>query len=242
MVFYACSFSSFRAVDVIRKFVSYGVVVAGAAFLGVSVSARGAEGVAPPAIYPADSWQGWSKATIRVLDRLESRSVLLTLSVGEEGHYRSLSLKLLACVQRPPTVAPETAARLHLEDSKVTIPTPFEGWILANQPSLSLYQSSLYDVQVVQCDGQKVDPMVGPLPAVNVPQITSVEPERLDADGQTPVSQANGSVSAGGTLVAPTSLLPPEEGQSVNSSGQQLVSPPPVSPNATLPPPTSLLP
>lgn len=222
----------------IREFVPCGVFVLGCFFLGSVQPVYGAEGVAPPAAYPADSWQGWSKATLRILDRLESRITVMTLSIGEEGHYRSLSLKLLACVQRPQTLAPEVAARLHLEDSKAKSSTPFEGWFLANLPSLSLYQNPLYDVHIVQCDGQKVPPMMGALPSVTIPQITTSMPERLDADGQS--VQLQGNLPVGG---APTSLVPQEYNQPVNSPDPRLMGAPPAgSSEKPLPPPTPLLP
>ncbi|QHI94940.1 DUF2155 domain-containing protein [Aristophania vespae] len=192
------------------------------------------EGVPVPAVHPADSWQGRAKAVIRVLNRLDSQSELLTLSVGEEGHYRSLNLKLTACVERPPTLAPETAAQLNLTDSQAKDSEPFEGWILAQQPGLSVYQSSLYDVQVVRCEGEKVAPMVGPPPPVKAPQITSSAPEKLDADG----SPVNNQAGAAYSPEAPTSILP-----SSSSNNQSFgASAPASSGDASLPPPTSLLP
>lgn len=92
---------------------------AGAALLALSVtsSALAAVGVAPPAMYPANTWQGRTQAVIRVLDRLDAHIETLTIPVGANASYRTLSVAVEACVSRPETLRADSGALLHLRDS-----------------------------------------------------------------------------------------------------------------------------
>ncbi|WP_062500252.1 DUF2155 domain-containing protein [Gluconobacter oxydans] len=172
---------------------------------GIS-GARAATGVAPPAMYPAATWQGQSQAVVRVLDRLDAHLELLTIPVGGSATYHGLSVGVEACVSRPQTLAADAGALLHLKDSSDPQRPPFDGWMLAQEPSVATYGSPLYDVRVVSCAGAPTAPQAGPLPVVKAPVLASAEVPVEEGD-DAPASQP-GSASGGPVPLAPDSHNP----------------------------------
>lgn len=212
---------------------------AGTALLALSVtsSALAAVGVAPPAMYPANTWQGRTQAVIRVLDRLDAHIETLTIPVGANASYRTLSVAVEACVSRPETLPADSGALLHLRDSGDSARPPFDGWMLQNEPSLGTYGSSLYDVRVVACTGDRVAPDAGPLPVIKAPQLAGTT--ATEDEGGTDQSGSSSSSEGGAVPLAPDShapipLAPPSGG------AQSLVPPaPPASAGPSLPPPAA---
>ncbi|MBF0862009.1 DUF2155 domain-containing protein [Gluconobacter kanchanaburiensis] len=189
--------------------------------------ARAATGVAPPAMYPATTWQGQSQAVVRVLDRLDSHIELLTVPVGGSATYHSLSVGVEACVSRPQTLSADSGALLHLKDSSDPARAPFDGWMLAQEPSVATYGSPLYDVRVVSCAGVLTAPQAGPLPVVKVPVLASSDvPVEEGGEAQTslPESAAGGPVPLAPDSHNPIPLAPPG------------VAPPSLAPSAPVPP------
>ncbi|MBS0988840.1 DUF2155 domain-containing protein [Acetobacter okinawensis] len=119
--------------------------------------------LAPPAVYPAGTWQGKGTAVVRVLDRLDAHVEVLSVPVGGEAkHYKNLDILARRCLQRPPTRAPDAAAWLEIHD---THPggAAFKGWMLAAEPGLGVLESSVYDVRMVRCEGDDMAPFLPPL-------------------------------------------------------------------------------
>ncbi len=176
--------------------------------------AEGVRGVAAPAVYPATTWQGRSGVVLRVMRRLDSHVELVSLRVGTDTAYGPLSFRLERCLQKPDGLPAQTAALLKIEENQESGSAPFEGWMFTDDPALGAYAGALYDVQVVSCDGDKVEPMVGPLPAPVPPQLPMAMAPHVEADeGQGPTvlvppsSEGNGGQGSGSS--GPTSLLPP---------------------------------
>lgn len=198
------------------------LILAGAGLLAGAAPARAATGVAPPALYPAELWEGKTVAVIRVLERLDAHVETLRVPVGGSATYGALTVGVSSCVDRPQTLAADSAARLHLAETGSSAPPVFDGWMLANEPSLGTYGSALYDVRMVSCEGEGAAPLPGPLPVAKAPLLSSaapVEEEGGDA-GVLPVSSAapgavSGTVSGPVPLApesAPIPLAPPDEG------------------------------
>lgn len=184
---------------------------------GVSgaAQAEGVRGVTPPATYPANTWQGRSGAVLRIMRRLDSHVELVPLHSGEDVAYGPLSLRLERCLQRPDGLPAQMTALLKIEENQDSGSPPFEGWMFTDDPALGVYAGALYDVQLVSCDGNKVEPMVGPPPAPAPPQLPAVMAPHVEADEEhgpvtlTPAGpDANGQ---GGSSSGPTSLLPPAQ-------------------------------
>jgi len=107
----------------------------------------------PPAAPPAatrPSWLPQGTAELQVLDKVNAQNALLTVKVGQETQFGSLSIQVQACDIRPPDQPQDAAAFLTITDSHADAPG-FHGWMLANDPSLSMLQHPIYDVRVVGC-------------------------------------------------------------------------------------------
>ena len=85
-----------------------------------------------------------------MLDKANAQNALLTVKVGQEAHFGSLNIQVQACSSRPPDQPRDSAAFLTITDSHPDAPG-FRGWMLANNPSLSMLQHPIYDVRVVAC-------------------------------------------------------------------------------------------
>lgn len=116
-----------------------------------------AETVASPLSYASNVWVGRSEAVIRVLDKLESRSTVFTIPVGEKQQYKTLTIEVKACVIRPPLMASDSAAFVDLVDTHPDTPH-FAAWIFQEEPAISVYENPVYNVAVVQCSGNPVAP------------------------------------------------------------------------------------
>ena len=97
-----------------------------------------------------DSWLPRDVADLVVLDKVNAKSTRVSLKVGQAADNASLSIALRACVIRPPDVAKDSAAYLDISDSRPGAPG-FRGWMLANEPSVSMFQHPIYDVRLVDC-------------------------------------------------------------------------------------------
>lgn len=126
------------------------------------MAARAQQIVAPPAIYPADTWQGRSVATVRVLDTLDSSVQVLTIPVGQDATFRALTIHVGACRDRPATLTPDAAGWLAVRDTRLDGPG-FNGWMLAGEPFLGVFQDPIYAVRLVGCAGDMVAPVPPPL-------------------------------------------------------------------------------
>lgn len=99
---------------------------------------------------PPPAWLPRGTAELQVLDKVNAQNALLTVKVGQDAQFGSLDIQVQACDVRPPDQPQDSAAFLAITDSHADAPG-FRGWILANDPSLSMLQHPIYDVRVVGC-------------------------------------------------------------------------------------------
>ncbi len=105
----------------------------------------------PPAPQPMQlTWLPQGTAQLQVLDKVNAQSTTLTVKVGQQGQYGSLTIQVQACDTHPPDVPQDAAAYLKITDSHSDEPG-FQGWMLADNPSASMLQNPMYDVRVVGC-------------------------------------------------------------------------------------------
>jgi hypothetical protein len=99
---------------------------------------------------PPNIWVPQGGAIVQVLDKVNATTSTLHVKVGESAAYGSLRIQVLACDIRPPDMPQNAAASLVITD---TIPDQpgFKGWMLQNEPFLSMLQSPSYDVRVEGC-------------------------------------------------------------------------------------------
>ena len=106
---------------------------------------------APPAPQPTRlTWLPQGNALLQVLDKVNAQNTVLTVKVGQQAQFGSLSIQVQACTIHPPDQPQDAAAFLTITDSRADAPE-FRGWMLANNPSLSMLQNPIYDVRVVGC-------------------------------------------------------------------------------------------
>ncbi|QDH16952.1 DUF2155 domain-containing protein [Swingsia samuiensis] len=206
-------------------------------FVGLSSVAYGGTGIAPPVMYPANTWQGHTQAVVRVLDRLDFHLEELTVPVGGSASYKTLSVQVETCLSRPETLPEDTAVLLHLHDQGDASRKPFDGWMFKNEPSLASYGSPLYDVRVVGCSGGTTAPQAGPLPEVKAPSITNHAVTNDEGGDNNASSSASASAPARNNeeQVIP---LAPETHAPISLAPTTNSSPAPEKPqNDSLPPP-----
>jgi hypothetical protein len=109
------------------------------------------QGAAPAAPRPSPpAWIAQGTAELQVLDKVNAQSARLTVKVGQEAQFGSLSIQVQACGIRPPDQPQDAAAYLTITDSRADAAS-FRGWMLADNPSLSMLQHPIYDVRIVGC-------------------------------------------------------------------------------------------
>ena len=110
----------------------------------------------PPAAPPAPpqamqlTWVPQAGATLQVLDKVNAQHTVLTIKVGQQAQIGTLNIQVQACDIHPPDQPQDSAAYLTITDSRADA-SGFRGWMLANDPSVSMLQHPIYDVRVVGC-------------------------------------------------------------------------------------------
>jgi hypothetical protein len=87
---------------------------------------------------------------LQVLDKVNARSKLLTVPVGQSGRFESLSIAVKACAVRPPDQPADATAFLTITDQNPGAPG-FSGWMLKATPAVSMLAHPIYDVRIVGC-------------------------------------------------------------------------------------------
>ena len=96
------------------------------------------------------TWVPQGEAQVQVLDKVNAQNTVLTLKVGQQAQYESLTIQVTACSIHPPDQPRDAAAYLKITDNHPDSPG-FQGWMLADNPALSMLESPMYDVRVVGC-------------------------------------------------------------------------------------------
>lgn len=219
-----CDWRLFRPVSC--RAVPFHATLAAVMALGWGSFPAGAqEIVAPPAIYPADTWQGRTVATVRVLDTLDSSVQVLTIPVGQDATFRALTIHVGACRDRPATLTPDAAGWLAVRDTRQDGPG-FSGWMLAGEPFLGVFQDPVYAVRLIGCAGDPVAPVPPPLAALaaaTTPPADQPVPGTQGADTPALVTPASATPASGAPAPGAQVLTVP----AAPSAGQPAVTPAP---------------
>jgi hypothetical protein len=122
---------------------------------GVPGQGAQGQGQTPPATPPAtverpNVWVPASVAKLEALDKVNAQATELTITVGQSATFGSLTIAVKACVIRPPDQPADAAAYLDVTDSHPDSPG-FDGWMLEDEPSVSMMQHPIYDLRVTGC-------------------------------------------------------------------------------------------
>ena len=118
-----------------------------------AVPGAGAEGQAEaplPTFERPNVWVPGSVAKLVALDKVNAQAKDLTIKVGESATFESLTISVKACVVRPADQPADAAVYLHVTDSHPDSPG-FDGWMLENEPSVSMMQHPIYGLRVAGC-------------------------------------------------------------------------------------------
>lgn len=94
------------------------------------------------------------------LDKVTARVSEIRAPLAQEAAFGTLRITPRACLETPPTEAPESAAFLEIRvvDPGSLPKEAFSGWMFASSPSLSALEHPVYDVWVKGCAGPLSDP------------------------------------------------------------------------------------
>tara|TARA_A100001011_G_scaffold356778_1_gene401077 strand:- start:1594 stop:2001 length:408 start_codon:yes stop_codon:yes gene_type:complete len=92
--------------------------------------------------------------SVKILDKISSKNVLIKLTNGEEFIYKDLSIKSMKCTNSEFDDNPETKAYIQVRDltksdnDKVYV---FNGWMFSSSPSIASFDHPVYDIWLVNC-------------------------------------------------------------------------------------------
>jgi hypothetical protein len=106
-----------------------------------------------PAVAAPSNWLPEKQAQLTVLDKIYGSAAKVSATVGTPFSVRFLSVTVLACWVRPPTLPPDAAAFLEVVDSHAAPGSPpeFRGWVLQAEPALSGMSDAATDISVDGC-------------------------------------------------------------------------------------------
>lgn len=99
---------------------------------------------------PAADWLPRQGVELQALDKVTARSTVLDARIGQTLQFGTLSITVAACVVRPPDQPADAAAFVQITDSNKGEPG-FRGWMLKDEPAVSMFQHPLYDVRLNGC-------------------------------------------------------------------------------------------
>lgn len=107
--------------------------------------------VAPPATMDRpNTWVPAGAVRLQALDKINAQTAALTIKVGASAEFGSLTITAKACEVRPSDQPADAAAYLTVTDSHPDSPG-FDGWMLEDEPSVSMLQHPVYDLRVTGC-------------------------------------------------------------------------------------------
>lgn len=104
---------------------------------------------------PASSdWVQKSHADLILLDKIYGSSRAMTATVGTPFQIRFLTITVLACWVRPPTLPPDAAIFVQVTDTHAPAGAPpeFRGWVFQAEPALSGVSDATTDISVTGCN------------------------------------------------------------------------------------------
>jgi hypothetical protein len=95
-------------------------------------------------------WVPAAVAKLEALDKVNAQATELTVKVGQAATFGSLTIAVKSCMIRPPNQPADAAAYLDVTDSHPDSPG-FNGWMLQDEPAVSMMQHPIYDLRVTGC-------------------------------------------------------------------------------------------
>jgi hypothetical protein len=108
---------------------------------------------AAPSVAAPSQWVPQQQAQLTVLDKIYGSATTVSAKAGVPFSVRFLTVTVLACWIRPPTLPPDAAAFVQVTDSHAApgAPPEFRGWIFKAEPALSGMNDPVTDISVDGC-------------------------------------------------------------------------------------------
>jgi hypothetical protein len=97
-----------------------------------------------------NAWLPAETVKLQALDKVNAQTAALTIKVGASATFGSLTISAKACMVRPTDQPGDAAAFLTVTDSHPDSPG-FNGWMLQDEPSVSMMEHPIYDLRVTGC-------------------------------------------------------------------------------------------
>jgi hypothetical protein len=106
-----------------------------------------------PSVPAPTQWLPGHQAQLKVLDKIYGSASTVSAAVGTPFTVRFLTVTILACLLRPPTLPPDAAAFLQVTDSHAPPGSApeFRGWVFKAEPALSGMHDPATDISVDSC-------------------------------------------------------------------------------------------
>jgi len=113
---------------------------------------------------------------LQALDKVTARVYTIKAPIGDLVRFGTLEIIARHCDKRPPEETPESTAFLDIWEVRRGEPTVslFRGWMFASSPALSALEHPVYDVWVLDCEGEISDG-AGDQPPSPLPQVAPVQ-------------------------------------------------------------------
>ena len=104
--------------------------------------------------YSSESPQG-NFTGLKVLDKISSKNISLTLENGKEIIFEDLSIKSIKCKNSEFDDNPEVTAYIQVRDlnnktnNEVFV---FNGWMFSSSPSINPFDHPVYDIWLINCN------------------------------------------------------------------------------------------
>lgn len=101
-------------------------------------------------------------ARMQAMDKITGMVRVIDVPINSEVKYGTFSIVVRACKTRPPEETPENFAFVDVVDNyKSENPVNiFRGWMISSSPSLNPVEHPIYDIWLLSCDNDKVDPRI----------------------------------------------------------------------------------
>jgi hypothetical protein len=106
-----------------------------------------------PSVPAPSQWLPGHQAQLTVLDKIYGSASTVSAIVGTPFTVRFLTVTVLACLVRPPSLPPDAAAFLQVTDSHAAPGSApeFRGWVFKAEPALSGMHDPATDISVDSC-------------------------------------------------------------------------------------------
>jgi len=93
--------------------------------------------------------------SIKVLDKISSKNILIKLKNGEETKHKDLLIKSMKCKNSEFDDNPEITAYIQVTDltnnNKDDV-FVFNGWMFSSSPSIAPFDHPVYDIWLISCN------------------------------------------------------------------------------------------